>query len=114
MRTRSISVALLVVALLAGLVGTDARGAGPAAVPAEYADLYAMLAAKLRATDGYITSRWRGERHDTPFAADLLGVRGVKVAVKYPILVPGFPRSAEYLAFFKRLSAELRCGSWPR
>lgn len=151
MRTRYLVDLLLIVALLAGLIGTVAHDAHPAsvsasapgpatqpaAVPAEYADLYAMLAGKIRAIDTHITPRWSGERHDVIFSAELLaansnqgeailrpqawqvvmlnldrlqlvGVRGVKVAVKYPILVPGFPRSAEYLEFFKRLSAELK------
>lgn len=151
MRTYRLAGVLLITALLAGLAGSVARNAGPAVasapalgpaappagVPAEYADLYQMLAAKLQATDGYIASRWRGERHETLFSAELLaansnqgetllrpqawqvvmlnldrlqlvGVRGVKVAIKYPVLVPGFPRSAEYLEFFKRLSAELK------
>ncbi|MBM3470067.1 MAG: hypothetical protein FJX73_04655 [Armatimonadetes bacterium] len=134
---------LLIAALLVGLVGAGAWDAAPApaaqpaGVPAEYADLYAMLAAKLRAIDAHITPRWSGERHDVVFSAELLaansnqgeailrpeawqvvtfnldrlqlvGVRGVKVAIKYPILVPGFPRSGEYLEFFKRLSVELK------
>ncbi len=37
-----------------------------------------------------------------------LGVRAVKVAIKYPILVSGFPRSSEYLAYYRRLGDELR------
>lgn len=153
MRTRHLVDLFLITALLAGLAGSVSRDADPASasaptpgpasvnqppgVPAEYADLYPMLAVKLRTIDSYITSRWRGEQHDTLFSAELLaansnqgetllrpqawqvvmlnldrlqlvGVRGVKVAIKYPILVPGFPRSAEYLEFFKRLSAELK------
>lgn len=37
-----------------------------------------------------------------------LGVRGVKVYVGYPLLSPDFPRSQEYLAFYKRLAQEIR------
>ena len=36
-----------------------------------------------------------------------LGVRGVTVAVSYPLLTPDFPRSAEYLAFFKAVANEV-------
>lgn len=105
--------------------------------PAEYADLHATLSDRLRAIDAYIGPRWTGAKHDVIWSAELLaangnqgevllrdqawpvvlmnldafqalGVRGVKVAVKYPILVPAFPRSTEYLEFYKRLSAELK------
>lgn len=109
----------------------------PAGVPAEYADLYAMLDARLRAADDYLGSRWKGERHDVTFSAELLaangnqgetllrpeqrqavaayldrlqhaGARGVKVAIKYPLLVPAFPHSADYLEFFKWVGGEVR------
>ncbi|MBI3998339.1 MAG: hypothetical protein HY355_04845 [Armatimonadetes bacterium] len=152
MCVRSVSHLLLIVAFLAALLSPvgisttsltaaprlEAAAAGlPTAVPAEFADLYATLDAKLKAIDGYISSRWRGDRHDVLFSTELLaansnqgeallrdqawqsvilsldalqalGVRGVKVAIKYPVLIPGFPRSAEYLDFFKRLSPELK------
>ncbi len=96
--------------------------------PAQYADLYAMLDARLRTIDSLVNSQWSGAKHDVIFSAELLpananigealfrgqtwaavrlnldrlqqlGVRGVKVAVKYPVLMPAFPRSAEYLEF---------------
>jgi len=126
----------------AGFIGLTlallASGAAqPARVPAEHADLYAMLDTQLRALDGQVTSRWNGERSDVTFSAELLpananigealfreqtwpavllnldrlaalGVRGVKVAIKYPVLMPSFPRSADYLAFYRRLGEELR------
>ena len=110
---------------------------GPAEVPAEYADLYAALDARLRAANAYIGQRWAGERHDVIFSAELLaangnqgetllreqqkqavtvyldrlvyaGARGVKVAIKYPLLVQGFPRSAEYVEFFRWVGGEIR------
>ena len=37
-----------------------------------------------------------------------MGVRGVVMAIKFPMVEPGFPRSAEYLQFFKRVTAEIR------
>lgn len=105
--------------------------------PSKYADLYALLDQRLTAADRVLSSRWNGERFPVMFAAELLaangnqgehllteetwqgvlvsldrlqllGVRGVKLAIVYPILLPGFPRSAEYLAFYKRLAEELR------
>jgi hypothetical protein len=105
--------------------------------PAEYADLYTMLAGRLRTIDATLGHRRGGITHDVIWSAELLaangnqgetllraqtwpvvlmnldalqalGVRGVKVAVKYPLLVPAFPRSTEYLRFYKRLSVELK------
>ncbi len=141
MRMRCLAHVLVITALLAGAFGVlDPRAsvAAPASpVPAEYADLYPALAAKLKAADGSIMSRWSGQKYDTIFAAELLpangnigepllrpeawqailinldglqqlGVRGVRVAIKYPILVSAFPRSAEYLEFYKRVSQELK------
>ncbi len=141
MLTRRLLDVLVISALLAGVVATfgpRAGVAGPASpIPSEYADLYAALAAKLKAADSSITSRWNGQKYDVIFSAELLpangnigepllrpeawqaivvnldalqaiGVRGVRVATKYPILVNGLPRSAEYLEFYKRLSQELK------
>ncbi|MGH2371893.1 MAG: hypothetical protein ACRDIC_00235, partial [bacterium] len=118
--------------------GLGAAPAGqPTVAPAEFADLYPVLGDKLKAIDTYITPRWTGAKHDVIFSAELLaansnlgeqllreqawqavmlnldrmqplGIRGVKVAIKYPILIPAFPRSAEYLDFYKRLSQELK------
>lgn len=141
MRIRHLVRVSLVGVLLAGLLGVPAPHSGLAApalsVPAEYADLYPALEAKLKAVDAHITPRWTGTKHDVIFSAELLaansnqgdqlfrdqawqavilnldrmqplGIRGVKVAIKYPILVPTFPRSAEYLDFYRRLSQELK------
>ncbi|MCS6903309.1 MAG: hypothetical protein NZO41_03415 [Candidatus Bipolaricaulota bacterium] len=106
-------------------------------VPPEYADLYALLESKLKTAESYLTARWEGTKHPVVFSTELLaansnqgervlterawesilfnlnriqllGVRAVKVAVKYPILMPQFPRSAEYLALYKKLGDELR------
>jgi len=106
-------------------------------VPAEYAGLYTMLGAQLRAIDQHLSSRAPSGRHDVLFSTELLpananigesllreetwqavtvnldrfqglGVCAVKVAIKYPVLVSGFPRSTEYLEFYKRVALELR------
>mgnify|MGYP001773332437 CR=1 FL=1 len=108
-----------------------------APVPPEYADLYALLASKLQSTEDSLSANWDGTRYPVVFSTELLaananqgervlreqawqsilfnldriqflGVRAVKVAVKYPILMPAFPRSAEYLALYKKLGDELR------
>ena len=84
-------------------------------MPPVYADLYVTLDAKLRTIDGLVTLRGAAARHDVIFSAELLpananigeglfreqtwpavlfnldrlqhlGVRGVKIAVKYPVL----------------------------
>jgi hypothetical protein len=141
MRTRLLITMLVTAALLVGALSVfspRAELAGPASpVPAEYADLYSTLAARLKAADASVTSRWNGQKSDVIFSAELLaangnigepllrpetwqailvnldalqalGVRGVRVATKYPILVTTFPRSGEYLEFYKRLSEELK------
>lgn len=37
-----------------------------------------------------------------------MGFRGVTVSVGYPLLVPSFPRSAEYAAFYREVAREVR------
>lgn len=129
-------ICLALLAAAAAVLAPASRAAGPPAVPAEYADLYTVLAAKLREANALLAAR--GESwHDVTFAAELLaangnqgemllrpqqmravevyldrmqfaGARGVKVGIKYPLLVDRFPRSAEYLAFYRRVADEVR------
>lgn len=125
---------LVLAAVVIVMLGGPAQGAAP---PPAYADLYAALAAKIAAIDGAISSRWTGEKYDTAFAAELLaangnqgerllgeqawqgvlvsldayqqiGLRAVRVAIKYPMLVAGFPRAQDYLAYYRRVADELR------
>lgn len=129
---------LLPVLAVAELVTVAPGAPAPSApaAPPPYADLYALLDARLRLIEEALDARGAGAR-DVIFAAELLpananigealfreqtwplvllylnglqrlGVRGVKVAVKYPVLLPGFPRSAEYLQFYRRVGGELR------
>ncbi|MGH2349718.1 MAG: hypothetical protein ACRDFT_09670 [bacterium] len=127
--------AVLALTVLAALAAAPAAGAPTA--PAEYTDLYAALDARLTAIEAIVASRGSGQAREVTFSAELLpananigealfqgqtwpvvllnldrlqqlGVRGVKVAVKYPVLIPAFPRSADYLAFYRRLGDELR------
>jgi len=125
----------LAVAVLTVIPTMPVRGAPRA--PAEYTDLFGTLDARLAAIEAAVRSRRDGGTREVIFSAELLpananigealfrdqtwpfvllnldrlqqlGVRGVKVAVKYPVLIPAFPRSADYLAFYRRLGDELR------
>ena len=135
-RLRGLLAGALGAVFLAALSGSGPVWSAPPA-PVQYVDLYAGLDAKLKAIDGVVTARSTGGKHDVTFSAELLpananiggplfreqtwpavllnldrlqqlGVRGVKVAVKYPVLIPSFPRSADYLEFYRRVGQELR------
>jgi hypothetical protein len=100
-------------------------------------DLYSELSLTLAEFETYLGSRWSGERHAVTFGAELLsanshrgeallspeslagnilyldrlqalGVRGVTVQITYPLVLTGFPRSREYLAFYRALAAEVK------
>jgi len=108
-----------------------------AGVPSQYRDLYYTLDSKLGDILSYVNSQWDGKTYGVNFAAELiaanghrgeellkpdsvqgvafmidrlksLGVRGVKVAVKYPLLRPDFPNSNGYLEFYKKVSQEVK------
>ncbi|MDR7520363.1 MAG: hypothetical protein QN131_00190 [Armatimonadota bacterium] len=114
-----------------------ASPAPSAATPPEFADLYAALEGRLQVISRAVVARWDGERHPVVFAAELLaangnrgeqlltdrawqgvlvnldrlqrlGARGIVVKIGYPLLVPTFPRAADYLAFYTRLAQEIR------
>ncbi len=109
----------------------------PAPIPPEYQSLYTYLDSKLDEFDKQLNAQPKTESRDITFAAELiiangnrgeellqpqtfqavqlyldrlqsLSVRGVKVAIKYPLLTPDFPRSSEYLAFYKKVAQELK------
>lgn len=111
--------------------------AAPAPIPAEYQPLYAYLGGRLDDFAKQLNAQPKMDPRGITFAAELivangnrgedllndqtfagvvmyldrlqeLGVRGVKVAMKYPLLMPDFPRSAEYIAFYKKVAQELR------
>ena len=136
-RRSGLSPAAVGLALLLAFVPVPGAALSAPAAPPQYADLYAMLDAKLRTIDVLVNSRWSGAESDVIFSAELLpananigeplfreqtwpavllnldrlqqlGVRGVKVAVKYPVLMPSFPRSQDYLNFYRRVGEELR------
>ena len=106
-------------------------------VPPEYQALYGELQNKLIDVDKYIGQQWDGAKHPTAFCTELLiadgnrgelllqpqvltglaltldrlqtfGFKTVAVSVGYPLFVPTFPRSAEYIAFYKKVFQEIR------
>ncbi|UCH50787.1 MAG: hypothetical protein JSV54_07160 [Chloroflexota bacterium] len=106
-------------------------------VPEEYRGLYEELDAALTHFEHNLNQEWSGQQGQTIFATELafangnvgeglllpqildanrilldrlqeLGVKGVVLSIKYPLLQPDFPRSAEYLEFYKDIAAECR------
>jgi hypothetical protein len=104
-------------------------------VPAEYQGLYTELDAELAHFEGILNQKWNHSQGQTIMATELafangnigevilnansmennrllldrlqaMGVKGVVLAIKYPLLKPDFPRSSEYLQFFKDIVAE--------
>lgn len=110
--------------------------APPASVPAAYRTLYKVLETDLDRFDRYLATRPSKDR-PIAFASELstangnrgpdlikpraidgvrleldrlagLGVKGVTIAVSYPLLLETFPRSEEYLAFYQSVMKECR------
>jgi len=106
-------------------------------VPAEWRALYQELSAELKAFEDVVKKGWNGSHSEVTIAVELayangnagewllseqawqynlvlldrlqeMGVKGVVIAIKFPLLEPDFPRSAEYLRFFKNIVAECR------
>lgn len=106
-------------------------------VPEEYASLYQELETKLGELDAYLDEHSRPESGSTIYSVELvgansnrgealfgegtiysiqatldslkgLGVGGVTLSVQYPVLNPDFPRSSEYLDFYRKVAAEVR------
>jgi hypothetical protein len=106
-------------------------------VPENYQALYDALFTKLNFIDSVLDARWNGEKFCTTYctslisanstrgevllepqviegikiyldALDSLGVGAVDLAVQYPILVESFPKSEDYLEFYKKVVQEIR------
>jgi phospholipase C len=104
-------------------------------VPQDYQALYTELNGALAHFEGILGQNWNGSRGQTIVAVEeayangnvgeglltansmennrilldhlqAMGVKGVVLAIKFPLLKPDFPRSAEYLQFFKNIMAE--------
>jgi len=109
----------------------------PSAIPNKFKSTYTELERRLNEFDARLSSTWDGKKHDVIFGAELLtanshrgeglleptsfqgnvvyldalqklGVQGVTIAVSYPLLQDDFPRSSEYLAFFKKVAQEVK------
>jgi len=106
-------------------------------IPEEYRFLYEELDAALTYFEENLNQEWDGHQGQTVFATELafangnigeglllpqtldnnlilldrlqeIGVKGVVLSIKYPLLQPDFPRSFEYLKFYKHIMAECR------
>ena len=106
-------------------------------VPTEFIDLYQELDTKLTSFESRIDTEWDGQTYPVVFASELanananrgyallntnslagidltldrlesLGIKGVKVAINYPILMPGIDTEGEFLAFYKNVATKVR------
>ncbi|MBN2103065.1 T9SS type A sorting domain-containing protein [bacterium] len=106
-------------------------------VPDPYQALYATLDAKLIEIDQSLTIAWDGKKYCTNYCTSLmtansgrgeallepkvldnieyyldafeaLGVRAVDIAIQYPVLVTSFPKSQDYLNFYKAVVQKVR------
>jgi len=113
------------------------RAVAPVDVPAAYRDLYSVLALQIASAESQLAPL-NPQRSPQPlYAAELLpancnrgeallqpgaimgvqlyldrlqqlGIRGVTLPIGYPILIDRFPRSSEYLQFYRQVVAEIR------
>lgn len=106
-------------------------------VPVEFQVHYGQLDAKLDSLNNHILNAWDNTRHPVVFSTELLaaspnrgdivlephvfeavkfnldafqalGVTGVSMDIKYPVIVPRFPKSDEYIEFFRKVTEEIR------
>jgi hypothetical protein len=112
-----------------------AAPSAPPHIPPEYAPLGDLLGTELGDFETALNTSWDHSRGSTVFSADLLyangnvgegllqpqvvglnrtlldhlqalGINGVVVAIKFPLLSPNFPHSSDYLAFYQQVIAE--------
>ena len=115
----------------------EAQDTKPGRIPQEFKFLYLELDKKLVEIDQQISSVWNGQKHPTAFSVELLGanghrgevllrenqfqaltltldrlqslgVKGINLGILYPMLNPSFPRSSDYLSFYKNLASEIK------
>ncbi len=128
---------VILLVILSPVSGNAQRSLPDGDVPAEFQSMYAELNGILDNIDAYLGAHWDGTRPPVTFSATLitangnrgpallepralggvrvaldrlkaLGVGGVSIAVTYPLLVSSFPRSPEYLAFYRQVASEVR------
>jgi hypothetical protein len=109
----------------------------PSGVPEVYRAAYREIAAELDRQLPFMSLPWGGKRTATAFGVELLaansnrgpellreqvvagvgltldrlaelGVRCVALSLHYPVLTRGYPRSADYREFYRRIAAEVR------
>ncbi len=130
-------VILLVVAGFSGCTSEPPEKLQPVKVPELYQDIYDQIDENLARAEKYLEENWDGHIGDTSFACELLGgnsnkgplllteqnwnsviiwldmlewmgVDAVSLCISYPLLTPDYPRSDEYLDFYKKLFEEIR------
>jgi hypothetical protein len=108
-----------------------------AEVPEEYEAIYDELDVKLAELEAYLDENGEGRSGDTVFSVELviananrgeallyqqtfaaiqrtlqslqdLGVGGITLSVQYPVLNPDFPRSSEYVDFYRDVATEVK------
>ncbi|NPV58555.1 MAG: hypothetical protein HPY75_02690 [Actinobacteria bacterium] len=108
-----------------------------AQVPEEYRDIYVELEAKLSELNRHLDEVQAGETRDTVFSVELvtananrgesllepmtlhaiaktldrlqdIGVTGITLSVNYPLLNADFPRSPEYIDFYRRVATMVK------
>ena len=106
-------------------------------IPSAVRFIYDELANKLREIELYIATDWSGQLYSTAFGTELLvadsnrgetlltertfsatlltldrlrglGVKAVALNIQYPILLSSFPRSSDYLTFYRKVVAEIK------
>jgi hypothetical protein len=106
-------------------------------VPGEFQALYQELDGALTSFEAILKQKWAGSKGQTIFATELafangnigeglllpqtlesnltlldrlqaIGVKGVVLSIKFPLLKRDFPRSAAYLKFYQAVAAEAR------
>jgi hypothetical protein len=137
MLMRVLAVALaVIVAVPAGAQRRRAVAPSPN-VPTPYRDLYAGLSSGLDQWMAYLNTRTPVRNHDITFAAEVItantnrgsallrsdalpgvrlfldrlkamGVEAASISIGYPMLDPSFPRSSEYLSFYREVAREVR------
>jgi hypothetical protein len=109
----------------------------PVDIPSEYQTLYSELDLALRGLNQNLTKNWDGKKSPTAFSVELLaanshqgelllredtfqgilltldrlktlGVKGIALGILYPVLKSSFPRSSEYLNFYKQVAVEIK------
>ena len=134
---RKYVVILLVLAVFSGCTSEPPEELQPVNVPELYQDIYDQIDENLAKAEKYLEENWDGQISDTLFACELLGgnsnkgplllteqnwnsvmiwldmlewmgVDAVSLCISYPILTPDYPRSDEYLDFYKKLCEEIR------